>query len=202
MSQSLLDKESFNTLCTSVGLDYRLTKCLKKLGFQHPTLVQTKSLPLAITAGRDLLVRARTGSGKTLAYCLPILHKILKGEEKRSDTNDDGFVKAVILVPTKELCMQVTNTLNNLTFFCEDEITVGTLMAGSNASAAALAQQEAMLRDEPNIIISTPAGLLAHIRSEGSNLKSSMKHSVESLVVDEADLVLSFGVCSFDDLNL
>ena len=202
MSQSLLDKESFSTLCTSVGLDYRLTKCLKKLGFQYPTLVQTKSLPLAITAGRDLLVRARTGSGKTLAYCLPILHKILKGLETDSgSTNYDGFVKAVILVPTKELCMQVTNTLNNLTHFCDDEITVGTLIAGSNASAAALAQQEAMLRDEPNIIISTPAGLLAHILSEGSILKSSMKHSVETLVVDEADLVLSYGG-SMNDLSL
>ena len=89
--------------------------------------------------------------------------------------------------------MQVTNTVKSLIYFCEDYVTVGTLMAGSNASKAALAQQEAMLRDEPDVLISTPAGLLAHIRSEGSILESSMRDSVESLVVDEADLVLSFG---------
>lgn len=192
-TESLLDpQDTFATLCTTVGLDIRLRKGLSRLGFVRPTLVQSKCLPLAVTSGRDLLVRARTGSGKTLAYCLPILHKILSnGGENRGD--EIGFVKAVILVPTRELCTQVTKTLNSLIYYCDDIISVAALFSSNNSSEAGLAQQQAMLRDRPDIIVSTPAGLLAHIKRQGNSLKTSLKHSVESLVVDEADLVLSFG---------
>jgi len=197
---SLLDpQDTFATLCTSVGLDIRLRKGLSRLGYVRPTLVQSKCLPLSITSGRDLLVRARTGSGKTLAYCLPILHKILSrkdsddSDDDDEDSNSRGFVRAIILVPTRELCTQVTKTLNSLIYYCEDEISVATLFSGRNASETSFVQQEAMLRDRPDILVSTPAGLLAHIRRETSLLKNSLKSSVESLVVDEADLVLSFG---------
>ena len=221
-TKKLLDpEETFSTLSSSVGLDNRLRKALSRLGYVRPTLVQSKCLPLAISSGRDLLVRARTGSGKTLAYCLPILHKILQKDEhgsgsgngNDSDDNDDSgndgdnnnnnnsdnkdkeqaFVKAVILVPTRELCTQVTNTIKSLTYYCDEIITVGALFSGKNSNKSALIRQEAMLRDKPNILVSTPAGLLTHIQRKGSMLSSSLKHSVESLVVDEADLVLSFG---------
>jgi len=194
---SLLDpQDTFATLCTTVGLDVRLRKGLSRLGYVRPTLVQSKCLPLAITSGRDLLVRARTGSGKTLAYCLPILHKVLSKEQKDSgDDQDTGFVKAIILVPTRELCTQVTNTLNGLIYYCDEIISIATLYSGKNSSESSMLQQEATLRDRPDILVSTPAGLLAHIERDGSLLKTSLKHSVESLVVDEADLVLSFGEC-------
>eukprot|EP00557_Chaetoceros_sp_GSL56_P007295 CAMPEP_0176490156 /NCGR_PEP_ID=MMETSP0200_2-20121128/7715_1 /TAXON_ID=947934 /ORGANISM="Chaetoceros sp., Strain GSL56" /LENGTH=668 /DNA_ID=CAMNT_0017887433 /DNA_START=73 /DNA_END=2076 /DNA_ORIENTATION=- len=195
---SILDpQDTFATLCTSVGLDIRLRKGLSRLGYVRPTLVQSKCLPLAITSGRDLLVRARTGSGKTLAYCLPILHKILSKQQHKHDGHEEeGFVKAVILVPTRELCTQVTNTLNSLIYYCDEVISVTTLYSGKNSSETAMLQQEAMLRDRPDVLVSTPAGLLAHIERDGSLLKITLKHSVESLVVDEADLVLSFGYAS------
>lgn len=64
---ALLDpNETFSTLTESLGLDVRLRKAVQRLGHVRPTLVQSKCLPLAITSGRDLLVRAKTGSGKTL----------------------------------------------------------------------------------------------------------------------------------------
>lgn len=193
---SLLDPgDTFATLCAAVGLDNRLRKGLSRLGYIRPTLVQSKCLPLAITSGRDLLVRARTGSGKTLAYCLPMLQKVLM--ENASDgnkaMNDGGFVKGVILVPTRELCTQVSNTINSLIYYCEDEITIATLFSGKNSSETSMKQQEALLRDRPDIIVSTPSGLLDHIKRENSLLKDTLKHSVKTLVVDEADLVLSFG---------
>merc|ERR1719203_1079015 len=113
---SLLDQQqTFHTLCTSVGIDARLRKSLSRLNYVHPTLVQAKSIPLALTSGRDLLVRARTGSGKTLSYCIPVVQKILRrksllterGEEEGEDGNglsETGTaVKGVILVPTREL---------------------------------------------------------------------------------------------------
>ncbi len=200
-TKKLLDpQETFATLCTSLGLDIRLRKALSRLGYVRPTLVQSKCLPLAISSGRDLLVRARTGSGKTLAYCLPILHKILQkqSDDDQNDNDDgddthEGFVKAVILVPTRELCSQVTNTIQSLTYYCDEVVSVATLFSGKNSSKTTLAQQEAALRDKPSVIVSTPSGLLTHIKTEGSVLKSTLKQSVESLVVDEADLVLSFG---------
>ncbi len=202
---NILDpQETFASLSESVGLDIRLRKALSRLGYVRPTLVQSKCLPLAISSGRDLLVKARTGTGKTLAYCLPILHKILNKNEDESNSgrnvsdgsDEDAFVRAVILVPTRELCTQVTSAIQNLTYYCDDTITVAALFSGKNSTKSAIAQQEAMLRDRPNVLVSTPAGLLAHIQKDGSVLRSSLKKSVESLVVDEADLVLSFGYAS------
>lgn len=195
---SLLDPgDTFATLCSAIGLDNRLRKGLSRLGYVRPTLVQSKCLPLAITSGRDLLVRARTGSGKTLAYSLPILHRILTDKSAISGSHtaseDEGFVKGIILVPTRELCTQVSNILNGLIYYCEDEIKIVTLFSGKNSSESSMKQQEAMLRDRPDIIVSTPSGLLSHIKREKSLLRDTLKNSVKILVVDEADLVLSFG---------
>lgn len=188
---SLLDPDfTFVTLLDSVGIDVRLRKAVSRLGHVRPTLVQSKCLPLAISSGRDLLVRARTGSGKTLAYCLPMLHKLLQNQNESQD--DEAHVRAVVLVPTRELCNQVFATLQSLTYYCDDVVSAAVLSSGRGSSEKAqqeVARQEAMLRDRPDIIVATPAGLLAHIRSGVLNLKSS----VETLVVDEADLVLSFG---------
>lgn len=185
---SLLDPSvTFATLADSVGLDLRLRKAVSRLGHVRPTLVQSKCLPLAISSGRDLLVRARTGSGKTLAYCLPLLQKIL-----REGASDDEGVRAVILVPTRELCTQVFQTLQVLTYYCDEIISLAVLSGGranTEKEKQELARQEAMLRDLPKVVVATPAGLLTHIRSGILNLSGS----VETLVVDEADLVLSFG---------
>lgn len=182
MSSQLLDpSQTFSSLADEIGLDVRLRKAVSRLGLVRPTLVQSKCLPLAISSGRDLLVRARTGSGKTLAYCLPLLQKILKHALK------DESIKAVILVPTRELCTQVHKTLQALVFYAS-ELVQTAVLSGGRLNKEELARQEAMLRDCPNIVVATPGGLLVHIRSA----KLDLKH-VETLVVDEADLVLSFG---------
>jgi ATP-dependent RNA helicase DDX56/DBP9 len=187
---SLLDpNETFASLTESVGLDVRLKKAVQRLGHVRPTLVQSKCLPLAITSGRDLLVRAKTGSGKTLAYCLPLLQKIINVKTAHPK---DHVVRAVILVPTRELCSQIFATLQQLVYYCDELVTVAILSAARNKGTKAqqdLARQTAMLRDRPDVIVATPAGLLTHIR----NGDVSLKESVETLVVDEADLVLSFG---------
>lgn len=194
MASSILDpNETFASLTESVGLDYRLRKAVQRLGHVRPTLVQSKCLPLAITSGRDLLVRAKTGSGKTLAYCLPLLQKILRSSEV-SGTNHAPGVRAVILVPTRELCSQVFRTLQSLVYYCDEVVSLAVLSAtrkGGRGTKAQqdIARQKAMLRDRPDVIVATPAGLLTHIRNGDVELKDTM----ETLVVDEADLVLSFG---------
>lgn len=188
---SLLDPEvTFAALADSTGLDVRLRKAIARMGHVRPTLVQSKCLPLAISSGRDLMVRAKTGSGKTLAYCLPLLHKILT--KKASGTNSqNSSIQGVILVPTRELCSQVHSTLQSLTSYCDEIITPAVLSAGHGRGKKAkeeLTRQKAMLRDRPDIIVATPTGLSAHISTGAVDLGE-----VETLVVDEADLVLSFG---------
>lgn len=202
MSSSLLDpNETFASLTESVGLDNRLRKAVQRMGHVRPTLVQSKCLPLAISSGRDMVVRAKTGSGKTLAYCLPLLQKILQGKETTmaaSASNNNNGVRAVVLVPTRELCSQVHQTLKSLIYYCDEVVSVAVLSAarsggGKNNTNKAqhelTTRQRAMLRDRPDVIVATPAGLLMHLRNGDVTLKDSM----ETLVVDEADLVLSFG---------
>ena len=208
-TDKLIDQQqTFPTLCTTIGIDARIRKSLSRLNYVHPTLVQSKSIPLALTSGRDLLVRARTGSGKTLAYCIPVVQKILArkslldergdAEDEEDDEDGDGgtAVKGVILVPTRELCNQVSQVLDDLTYYCADQIKVVVLSSSSSSSKgkkkkgnSETLQQEALLRDRPDIVVATPAGLVTHVRSGKLNLK----RSVETLVVDEADLILSFG---------
>jgi ATP-dependent RNA helicase DDX56/DBP9 len=205
----LLDQEcTFATLSEELDLDVRLKKGVARLGYVRPTLVQRQCMTLALSQGRDLLVRARTGSGKTLAYCLPILEKILRfhkqqqagaSSQQQSISDQTDFVKAVILVPTRELCDQVYSTLKGLMYYCDEVVSVAVLGGTApqqgegedpdKSQKLMEVQQEAMLRDKPDIVVSTPAGLWRLVKSG----KLHLKNSVESLVVDEADLVLSFG---------
>ena len=108
---------------------------------------------------------------------------------------------AIILVPTRELCTQVYNTLQQLTYYCDDIISTAVLTAGSASGSRnndELERQEAMLRDQPSILVATPNALITHIRRSNNNSSANLdlKSSVETLVVDEADLVLSFGYSS------
>lgn len=82
------------------GLDPRLIRALNKRGFSEATSVQQACIPKTLE-GKDIVARARTGSGKTLAYLLPIFNKILSTEHGKA-----GW-RAIVLVPTRELCEQV-----------------------------------------------------------------------------------------------
>ena len=184
-----------------------MRKSLSRMGLVRPTMVQSRAIPLAISSGRDLLVRARTGSGKTLAYCLPVLHRILArkgllaergGGENDDDDNDDNdnggaALGGVILVPTRELCEQVSKVLDDLTYYCADEIKVVSLSSSGGSGARGkkdILRQSAMLRDKPDVVVATPAGLVVHVRNGDIN---PSKGGLLTLVVDEADLILSFG---------
>ncbi|MGY8753366.1 MAG: DEAD/DEAH box helicase, partial [Phycisphaerales bacterium] len=105
MTTPKIDLEIFDTKQTfkDIGLNENLQKSVEKIGFIHPTIIQAKLIPLAIT-GADVLGQSRTGSGKTAAFGLPALN-ILKEEDAYG---------ALILVPTRELAIQVANELEEL----------------------------------------------------------------------------------------
>ncbi|CAG0882865.1 unnamed protein product [Cyprideis torosa] len=162
----------------SLSLDDRLLKAIRLLRWEKPTLIQSTAIPF-IMEGKDLLARARTGSGKTGAFAIPVLQKLLL--EKRNRTRP--AVRAIVLAPTKELCKQLFRDFRALSRCCSSEVNVVDVSEQSNLSA-----QKPLLLDCPDVVIATPGRLLAHVKA--GNINTS---EVEILVIDEADLIFSFG---------
>ncbi|KAL2213788.1 DEAD/DEAH box helicase [Sarocladium strictum] len=160
------------------GLDARLVQAIAKLSYQKPTLVQQKAIPLALT-GQDVLCKGKTGSGKTAAYVLPVLHAILK----RKQTQTTQSTAALILVPTRELADQVHKAAEGFSAFCAKD--VQTVKLTDKLSEAV---QRSMLSSAPDIVISTPARAWQNVNSGAMTLDN-----LACLVLDEADLLLSYG---------
>ena len=198
-------KQDFTSL--SSLLDSRLLRAIASLGFTHPTAVQSKVIPLALQ-GKDILARARTGSGKTLAYGIPALQTILKAKTSLENT-DLGFhaTRSLILVPTRELAEQVYGHLKTLAeALGEDLVQVCNVAGGGEQSNKKKAKtsgiggsssrdkvQRMQLADKPAIIVATPARALTHLRSKALDISK-----LECLIIDEADLILSYGHSSDD----
>ncbi|MCJ1374194.1 ATP-dependent DNA/RNA helicase [Loxospora ochrophaea] len=163
----------------SFGLDARLLQALAKENFSQPTLVQSKAVPLALE-GKDILARAKTGSGKTAAYVLPILETILR---KKAATPSSRATSALILVPTRELAEQVTKVLAAFSAFCAREVRSVNLTQETSETV-----QRSLLADCPDIVVATPARA-----SQNFNCSALSLDHLTQLVIDESDLVLSYG---------
>ncbi|KAI9769028.1 MAG: ATP-dependent DNA/RNA helicase [Geoglossum umbratile] len=169
------DEPSFATL----GLDSRLLQGIVAAKFSVPTLVQAKAIPLALD-GKDILARAKTGSGKTAAYLLPVLQSILKRKETASF---EQYTSVLILVPTRELAEQVHKAVGSLSAFCAKDVRAINL-----TQKVSDAVQRSLLADLPDIIIATPSRASLNLNTSALSL-DHLSH----LVIDEADLVLSYG---------
>ncbi|KAI0339457.1 DEAD-domain-containing protein [Trametopsis cervina] len=163
-------------------LDARLLRALADLGFARPTLVQTKAIPLALE-NKDILARARTGSGKTAAYCIPVVQKVLNAKSAPGSSSDHANTRALILVPTRELSEQVSTHLRGLTTYCDKEVTHINVCNGTTTHL-----QRTLLADRPDVVVATPSRALDLLRSKALSLSS-----LDTLVIDEADLILSYG---------
>ncbi|KAF5371414.1 hypothetical protein D9757_009997 [Collybiopsis confluens] len=166
-------------------IDTRILKSLADLGFARPTTVQAKSIPLALE-GKDIVARAKTGSGKTAAYCVPALQKILT-VKNTLDIQDPTrqCTRCLILVPTRELSEQVTSHIKKLSRYCDNEISVVNASASSGTKATL---GLALGDDKPDIVVATPARAVALFQA-----KALIGTHLDSLIIDEADLVLSYG---------
>ncbi|KAL5114360.1 ATP-dependent DNA/RNA helicase [Pleosporales sp. CAS-2024a] len=153
-------------------LEPRLLRGIRDQKWSSPTMVQSKAIPLALQ-GRDILARSGTGTGKTGAYLLPILHNTLRRKGKTS----------LILVPTKELALQITKVANALSAHCGQEVRIQNI-AGKESEVVT----KAKLADNPDIVIATPARASANINN-GALAVAELAH----LVVDEGDLVMGYG---------
>ena len=161
---------SFNNL----GLSFELKKSIEDKGYTNPSDVQLQAIP-SILKGNDIMAGAQTGTGKTAAFALPILQRLQNDESKRRR------VRALVLVPTRELAAQVGDSFrdygNNLRF------RTSTLFGGVNINT-----QINKLRKGVDIVVATPGRLLDHLNQKTLDLSE-----LEVFVLDEADRMLDMG---------
>ena len=166
----------------SLGLAEPLVKAVVGLGYEEPTPIQSQAIP-ALLAGRDAIGQAGTGTGKTAAFALPLLHRLLTDERKGPAPG----ARALILVPTRELAMQVAEAIHK--YAKTTTLTVVPCYGG-----APMDQQIRALHRGTDIVVATPGRALDLLR------RSSLKlDALEVLVLDEADEMLDMGFA--DDLE-
>ncbi|EAN86814.1 DEAD-box helicase-like protein [Trypanosoma cruzi] len=146
------------------------------------TRIQKQSWTPMVDRTRDVLLRSETGSGKTLAYALPLLHQLLCECDARPIQRQIGTI-IIVLCPTRELVVQVTDVLSVLTR-CALFLTVGGIHGGENRH-----KEKARLRKGVPLLIATPGRLLDHLRATVSFCVAS----TQTIVLDEADRLLDMG---------
>lgn len=176
------DSTSFKDL----QLDARLVQAIERNGFHHPTLIQSHSIPLALQQKRDIIAKAATGSGKTLAYLIPVIQTVLDYKKSQEDSElNENKTLGIILVPTRELAGQVLGVLEQMTIYCSNA--VRSLNVSSDMSNSVLST---LLLESPDIIVATPGKLIALLEN---HINSVSLDNLKFLVIDEVDLVLTFG---------
>ena len=158
---------------TDFGLNPALLKAIKELGFENPMPIQEKTIPVLLEKDVDFVGLAQTGTGKTAAFGLPLLNKI--DETQRC-------VQALILCPTRELCMQITRDLRNYAKYIP-EILIVPVYGG-----ASIEVQFKDLAKKPQIIVATPGRLRDMIRRNRVDFSN-----VKTMILDEADEMLNMG---------
>jgi ATP-dependent RNA helicase DeaD len=158
----------------ALGLNDALVKAVTALGYEEPTPVQRETIPLMLS-GRDLLAQAATGTGKTAAFALPILQRLL------DEPADKRRTRALVLVPTRELAMQVAEAVHK--YGRGSGLSVVPVYGG-----ASMQQQIRALDRGADVVIATPGRALDHLRRKTLSLDALLV-----LVLDEADEMLDMG---------
>lgn len=159
-----------------LGIDVDTTKALKENGYEDPFPIQQEAIPLMLR-GIDVVGQAHTGTGKTAAFALPILNKI----------NRRGPIQSLILVPTRELAVQVTTEINKFAKYTG--VRTVSIYGGQNIGI-----QHDQLRKGVQILVATPGRLIDHIKQGTIDLEN-----VKFVILDEADRMLDMGF--IDDIK-
>jgi superfamily II DNA/RNA helicase len=188
----------------ALGLHTSIVQAVTAAGYEKPTPVQAQAVPAAI-AGRDLLVSSQTGSGKTAAFMLPALNKFANadvGPAARTSAQDAQAARArnerprfkaaqpkmLVLTPTRELALQVTQATEQYT------VNMRRIRAVSILGGMPYPKQMQLLAKNPEILVATPGRLIDHMESGKIDFSQ-----LEILVLDEADRMLDMGF--IDDIE-
>jgi ATP-dependent RNA helicase RhlE len=160
----------------ALGLSQALLRALAENGFNQPTPIQQQAIPLAM-AGRDVLGGAQTGTGKTAAFGLPLLNRLAKA----TPVNGPRKPRALILVPTRELAVQVSDNLRTYARYLR--MSIGMIFGG-----VGMGPQVDLFRRGVDVLVATPGRLIDHMDRGSVKLDG-----IEILVLDEADRMLDMG---------
>ena len=158
-------------------LNRPILRAVAEAGYDSPTLVQEKTIPFVL-AKKDVIVSAQTGTGKTAAFALPILQLLF---DKQDASKKGKKIRALIVSPTRELAIQIAENFNKYSTYTNLRTTV--VFGG-----ASIEPQIDVLKKGVDILIATPGRLLDLHKQDSINLDY-----VETLVLDEADLMLDMG---------
>ena len=161
--------QSFETL----GLASEIVESVRKLGFETPTPVQLKAIPILLQGRQDVVALAQTGTGKTAAFGLPLIQLI---------DESDHTTRALVLAPTRELCMQITSDFENFSKAVK-RLNIVAVYGG-----ASITDQIKKIKRGAQIIVATPGRLMDLLDRRVVNLSV-----IEYLVLDEADEMLNMG---------
>ena len=156
-----------------LGLSESLQRAIIDLGFENPTEVQEKAIPLLLEQDTDLVALAQTGTGKTAAFGFPVIQKI---------DADNRNTQALILSPTRELCLQITNEIKNYSKY-EKGINVVAIYGG-----ASITEQARDIKRGAQIIVATPGRMQDMINRGLVNISQ-----IDYCILDEADEMLNMG---------
>lgn len=157
---------NFNDL----GLKASVLKGIENAGFSAPSPVQAQAIPVILQGG-DLIAQAQTGTGKTAAFALPILHNL----------QNNGQIEALVITPTRELAMQISDEVFHLGKFCRTRTIC--IYGGQN-----IKHQISFLDKKPQVMIATPGRLLDHLKN--NRIKN---FNPKIVVLDESDEMLDMG---------
>jgi ATP-dependent RNA helicase DeaD len=161
-----------------LGLDERILAALDALGYEEPTPIQLEAIPVLLGGG-DLLAEAPTGTGKTAAFALPLLHRLAARRERPAHA--DGRIAALVLVPTRELAMQVSDAIHR--YGERLRIRVLPIYGGQ-----AIGLQLRALQRGVDVVVATPGRAVDHV-----NRRSIQLGGVQTVILDEADEMLDMG---------
>jgi len=161
---------------TEMGIDGRILKAIEDMNITVPTEIQKKALPVAMS-GRDVIGESMTGSGKTLVFAIPILQKIKHGEG----------VQALIVCPTRELALQISEHIRNLAVHMQ--VSICEVYGGVSL------EEQVRKLSRTDIVVGTPGRILDHMRRRTVDFRK-----LQIFVLDEADRMLDMGF--IDDIKM
>lgn len=153
------------------------------MGYTTATPVQEEVIPI-ILSGRDLIASAQTGTGKTAAFLLPTIQNLL------THTHDAHQINSMIIVPTRELAVQIAQTLEGMSYFTN----ISSIAVYGGGDGASFALEKKALSSGADIVICTPGRMIAHL-----NMGYVKLEGLKYLILDEADRMLDMGF--YDDIE-
>lgn len=166
-------------LFEQLGLSTDILRAVNEEGYKQPTPIQEKAIPV-ILEGKDVMGAAQTGTGKTAGFTLPMLRRLeVYGNTSMSPARHP--VRALVLVPTRELAIQVYESIVNFSKYT-------TLKSALVYGGVNIDTQEGAIRNGIEILVATPGRLLDHLQQ-----KYLLLSKVEILILDEADRMLDMG---------